>query len=102
MKALVPAFAAALLAAATAAAAPLVYRPPPETAELADGPNADLARGACASCHSVDYITTQPRELADPTKFWTAEVGKMQKAYGARLTDGDKQKVVEYLALVYK
>jgi len=100
MKTLIVCFVAAV-SAVGAAAAPLVYRPPPETAELAKGPNVEVAEGYCSSCHSVDYITTQPRRHADPAAFWTAEVGKMQKAYGARLTDGDKEKVVAYLAQVY-
>lgn len=100
MKILVVCFAATVFAAG-AAAATLVYRPPPETAKLAEGPNVEVAEGYCSSCHSVDYITTQPRRHADPAAFWTAEVSKMQKAYGARLTDGDKERVVAYLAQVY-
>ena len=100
MKALVL-LVAGLVFAAAATAAPLTYQPPPETAELAAGPNAEFAEGFCSVCHSLDYITTQPRELADPTAFWTAEVSKMQKAYGARLSDDNKQKIIEYLARGY-
>jgi cytochrome c553 len=93
---------AGLVFAASAAAAPPTYQPPPETAELAPGPNVEFAQGFCSVCHSLDYITTQPRQLPDPAAFWTAEVSKMQKAYGARLSDDNKQKIIEYLAQVYK
>jgi len=88
--------------AAAATAAPLSYQAPPETAELAPGPNVEFAQGFCSVCHSLDYITTQPRQLPDPAAFWTAEVSKMQKAYGARLSDDNKRKIIEYLAQVYK
>jgi cytochrome c553 len=101
MKTLAP-FVASLAFAASAAAAPLSYQPPSETAELAPGPNVEFAQGFCSVCHSLDYITTQPRQLPDPAAFWTAEVSKMQKAYGARLSDDNKQKIIEYLAQVYK
>ena len=68
-----------LLALPTAAlAAPVHYQPPPETAQLAPGPEHDLAQGICATCHSVDYITIQPRSFADMRAFWTAEVAKMR------------------------
>lgn len=93
---------AGLAFAASAAAAPPTYKPPPETAELNPGTNVEFAQGFCSVCHSLDYITTQPRELADPHAFWTAEVSKMQKAYGARLSDDNKRKIIEYLAQAYK
>jgi cytochrome c553 len=92
----------AFTASAAATAAPLPYKPPPETAELDPGPNVEFAQGFCSVCHSLDYITTQPRQLPDPAAFWTAEVSKMQKAYGARLSDDNKQKIIEYLARAYK
>ncbi|HEY1928901.1 MAG TPA: cytochrome c [Caulobacteraceae bacterium] len=87
-----------------AAAAPEVVRypgGPPETATLAPGPNVETAQLQCGMCHSVDYITTQPRNFADPRVVWTAEVAKMRKAYGAPLTDEDAAKVVDYLVATY-
>jgi len=93
---------AIVLTAASASAAPRPYVLPPETAELAEGPHVDLADAACSSCHSVDYITTQPPQHSDPKAFWAAEVTKMQKAYGASLKDEDKALIVQYLAETYR
>jgi mono/diheme cytochrome c family protein len=89
------------LAADAASAAPVRYVAPRETATLAPGPNVELARAHCGVCHSVDYITTQPRSFADPRATWTAEVAKMRKTYGATLTDEDAAKIVDYLATTY-
>jgi|WetSurMetagenome_2_1015567.scaffolds.fasta_scaffold238466_2 sulfite dehydrogenase (cytochrome) subunit B len=92
--------AAALASVGTAA--PVNYSgAPAETATLAPGPNLDVARSHCGLCHSVDYITTQPRSFADPRAAWTAEVAKMRKAYGAPLTDEDAAKIVDYLVATY-
>jgi cytochrome c553 len=91
----------AIVFATCAIAAPISYTAPPETARLAAGPDANLAQAYCAACHSVDYITTQPRALAAPTVFWTNEVNKMKKAYGARLDDDASRRIVAYLAATY-
>ncbi|MBV9758658.1 MAG: cytochrome c [Alphaproteobacteria bacterium] len=85
----------------TAVAAPVHYQPPAETAALAPGPNRDVAQGICATCHSVDYIITQPRSFADMRAFWTAEVAKMRKPYGAPIDDDQAAKIVDYLAAAY-
>jgi sulfite dehydrogenase (cytochrome) subunit B len=74
---------------------------PLETATLAPGPNLQVAQAQCGMCHSVDYITTQPRNFSDPRAVWTAEVAKMRKAYGAPLTDEDAAKIVDYLVATY-
>lgn len=92
---------ATVLLAVTGVGLAVEYQLPPETARLAPGPNEDLAEGYCSVCHSVDYITTQPRNLADPRKFWSAEVTKMRKAYGADIPDADAGKIVEYLVAAY-
>jgi mono/diheme cytochrome c family protein len=91
----------ALALGSAAAAAPVPYTPPPETAKLAPGPNLEIAQSHCAICHSVDYITTQPRSFANPRAVWTAEVAKMRKAYGAPMTDEDAAKIVDYLTAAY-
>ena len=93
--------AAAALSAAAAAASPVSYELPPETAALAPGPNLSIAQGNCLGCHSADYITTQPRALPNPKAFWTAEVTKMQKAYGAPIASSDAPMIVDYLVSVY-
>ena len=90
-----------LAAPALAWAAPHTYELPDIQAELAPGPNADLTMGNCSACHSNQYITTQPRGLANPKAFWTAEVTKMKAVYGAPIDDADMPKIVDYLVATY-
>ncbi len=85
-----------------ALAVPRVYQLPDETAELAPGPNLDLVQGNCGGCHSSDYISTQPRRLPNAKAFWTAEVTKMQHAYGAPIENADIAKIVDYLVATYR
>ena len=84
-----------------AGAATVHYTLPDETAALTPGPHVDVAQ-VCGSCHSVDYITTQPPGHADPRAFWSAEVAKMRKAFGAPVDDKDAAQIVEYLASTYR
>jgi mono/diheme cytochrome c family protein len=86
---------------AAALAAPVHYQPPAETTTLAPGPDRDLAAGVCATCHSLDYVTTQPRSLPDMHAFWAAEVAKMRGPYGAPIDDAQAKKIVDYLATTY-
>lgn len=86
---------------AIAVAAPVHYQPPPETAKLAPGADRDMVQGICATCHSVDYIVTQPRSFPDMRAFWTAEVAKMRAPYGAPIDDAQVAKIVDYLAAAY-
>ena len=65
--------------------------------ELPAGPGRDTITGACAFCHSNQYILMQPR-FTRPQ--WTAEVDKMRKTYGAPLTDPQAADAVEYLVSV--
>jgi hypothetical protein len=71
---------------------------PPETGTLADGPGLPLAQANCLTCHSSEYISTQPPM---PRAFWEASVKKMREKYGAPVPDGDVQKLVDYLASTY-
>jgi hypothetical protein len=91
----------ALLGIGVARAAPVHYALPGETAVLAPGPHEDVAL-VCGSCHSVDYITTQPRGLADAKGFWSREVAKMRSAFGAPIEDKDASLIVDYLAATYR
>lgn len=89
-------------AVALAAASPafgLKIELPPETATLKPGPGADVANAQCRTCHSVDYILTQPRDK--PLAFWKAEVQKMKKVYGAPIPDDQIDAVAEYLTRSY-
>jgi mono/diheme cytochrome c family protein len=89
------------LCSSAALAAPVAYTAPAETARLASGPGMAVAQANCRVCHSVDYITTQPRTFPDPVAFWSGEVAKMRKAYGAALRDADAQAIIAYLASTY-
>lgn len=90
-----------VLLAPGAQAAPRSYALPEETATLAPGPNLETVQGNCGACHSSEYISTQPRSFANPRAFWTAEVTKMQHAYGAPVDDADVAKIVDYLVATY-
>jgi sulfite dehydrogenase (cytochrome) subunit B len=93
--------AAASLGLVMARAVPVVYKLPEETATLKSGPNLDVVKNNCTGCHSVDYISTQPRNVKSKKDFWQAEVTKMIKVYGAPIEDADVQKIVEYLTATY-
>ena len=90
-----------LLLSSGTQAAPRSYDLPEETAELAPGPGLETVQGNCGACHSSEYISTQPRTFANPRAFWTAEVTKMQHAYGAPVDDADVTKIVDYLVATY-
>ncbi len=80
-------------------AKPLTYVLPEETATLRPGPGVETARDICASCHSVDYINTQPPRSGK--EFWEAEVKKMIKSYHAPISEADAKTIADYLAKTY-
>jgi hypothetical protein len=49
-------------------------------------------------CHSLDYITTQPRGGAAQ---WQGVVTKMKNVYSAPLSEDESKAIVEYLAAHY-
>ena len=59
----------------------------------------ELPQNNCTSCHSVDYIDTQPRRRGK--EFWEAEVKKMIKSYHAPISDADAKTIADYLATTY-
>lgn len=93
------ALAAIALAATSGAAAP-AYVPPPETIDLKTGAGADLVRSHCVACHSLDYITTQPKAVSP--SFWDAEVTKMVGVFGAPIPQEDAARIVTYLNAAYR
>jgi len=101
MRPVVLALALTIASVAPAVGKPVTYAPPPETARLAPGQGVELAEANCSACHSLDYITTQPRKLANPRAFWTAEVKKMRNAYGMQMSDADADGILDYLARTY-
>jgi mono/diheme cytochrome c family protein len=82
-------------------AKPLTYELPGETAAFKPGPNLEVVQGNCGSCHSADYVLTQPQGEKFKKAFWEAEVTKMIKTYGAPINDADVPKIVEYLSATY-
>jgi sulfite dehydrogenase (cytochrome) subunit B len=88
-----------LTAAGVSCAKPLTYTLPEETATLRPGPGKETAQNNCVTCHSLDYISTQPPNRGKA--FWQDEVTKMIKAYHAPINDADAQAIVDYLAKTY-
>jgi cytochrome c551/c552 len=82
-------------------AAPVGIKLPPETAKLrpAPLPGYAVATQKCAICHSADYINYQPPGMNQAQ--WTAEVAKMQHAYGAPIGDDEVKQIGAYLAVAY-
>lgn len=92
---------AAAVGSVPTSAKPVSYELPAETAALKPGPGLDVVQANCAACHSVDYITTQPRGPRFGADFWKAEVAKMIKVYGAPVAENDVKPIVDYLAANY-
>lgn len=66
--------------------------------ELKPGEGRDRVEGFCSVCHSLDYITMQPKA---PKTQWTATVNKMIKVMGAPIPENDAQVIINYLAANY-
>lgn len=90
---------AAIGIAAATSATGLRIELPAETGSLKPGAGAELAQRQCLTCHSADYISTQPP--GQPLAFWKAEVEKMKKVYGAPIPDDDIEPIAQYLARAY-
>lgn len=96
----------ALLAGATAAFADGVVKTgtersitlPVTSVALKEGAGMEIARGYCAICHSLDYITTQQKF---PRAKWQAEVTKMIKVYGAPINEANAKIIADYIATAY-
>lgn len=66
--------------------------------DLKEGTGKDRTMIFCAICHSVDYISMQPRL---PAKTWDGIVTKMIKVFGAPITEEDAKTISSYLAAQY-
>lgn len=73
---------------------------PPETATYrqSDLPGYELVQRNCLTCHSAQYVSTQPRL---PRSYWEATVKKMKKPFGALFPDEDIPAMVDYLSKTY-
>ena len=87
-----------LLAGLPLGAGELQIELPPETVSFKPAPGLELANAQCLTCHSVDYVLTQPPE---PRAFWLAEVKKRGKLYGAQIPDSEVEPLADYLARNY-
>ena len=91
--------AAVLTMAGVSYAKGLTYTLPEETSTLRPGPGVEPAQTNCVTCHSVDYINTQPPNRGKV--FWVAEITKMIKVYHAPINDADAMAIADYLAKAY-
>ncbi len=66
--------------------------------ELKAGEGRDVTERFCSICHSLDYITMQPKFTRAQ---WTAEVDKMIKVMGAPIPQEDAKIIVGYLTAEY-
>jgi cytochrome c551/c552 len=71
---------------------------PPETGTFKSAPGFEMANAQCLTCHSVEYVQTQPPK---PLEFWTAEVKKMREKYGAPFPAEYAEGLAYYLAKNY-
>ncbi|HLJ63618.1 MAG TPA: hypothetical protein VKT70_05900 [Stellaceae bacterium] len=66
---------------------------------LLDKPGHEQVEGACAVCHSLDYIPMNGGFLAP--QAWEAEVNKMIKVFGAPIPPEDAKGIIDYLGKNY-
>ncbi len=94
------AIAAGFAGAVVLAQQPKPQEMPPETATYrpSDLPGYALVQRNCLTCHSAQYVSTQPRL---PRSYWDATVRKMKKPFGALFPDEDIPAMVEYLSKTY-
>ena len=57
----------------------------------------DLYRKNCLLCHTLLYVSMQPRFSKT---VWQKEVKKMVDAYGASISEADQALIVQYLVAV--
>jgi hypothetical protein len=87
------------LAIASVVAAAAYSLPPERPIVLPPGPGADLAAAHCSACHSLDYVTTQPR--GQGAQFWADNVRKMIDTHGAEIAPEDEAAIVAYLGRTF-
>jgi sulfite dehydrogenase (cytochrome) subunit B len=90
---------ALLILSPAAGAAPVNYRLPQESVALKAADGAERVQANCGTCHSLDYITSQPPQRGEA--FWQASVTKMIKVYHAPIADPDAAAIAAYLSSHY-
>lgn len=71
---------------------------PQEPGLYKEGPGAELANAQCLTCHSRDYVTTQP---ILGRRYWQSSVEKMRKTFGAPIPPEQVDVLVSYLVTAY-
>jgi sulfite dehydrogenase (cytochrome) subunit B len=66
--------------------------------ELAASAGKDRVETHCHTCHSLDYITMQPKSSKTA---WASSVPKMRKIFGAPISDADAAIITNYLTTFY-
>ena len=66
--------------------------------DLKAGEGKDTTEKFCGICHSLDYITMQPKFTKAQ---WTAEVNKMIKVMGAPIPEENAKIIEGYLTAQY-
>ncbi len=69
----------------------------PEDVALPEAPGKNEFQSYCGICHSLKYITAQPRF---PRATWEAEVHKMVEKYGAPVDTSVSKVIVDYLMVL--
>lgn len=92
---------AATLSAGVASAAALTINLPAETTVYKPStlPGYDLVQRNCMTCHSAQYVASQPPTMG--RAYWDATVKKMKKPFGASFADADIAAMVDYLTKTY-
>jgi len=67
------------------------------TTQLPEAAGYQTYMSNCTICHSASYVQNQP---ALPQKTWTAIVTKMQKTFGAPVSDSAAQVIIQYLTTI--
>ncbi len=87
--------------AAMSNAMALEIKLPQETASYRASslPGYNLALQNCMTCHSAQYVSTQPPSSS--RAYWEATVKKMKTPFGAPIKDEDMPAIVDYLVKTY-
>ncbi len=90
----------AILAGLASVVAAQAYSLPAEKpVVLPRGAGVELVEAHCSACHSLDYLTTQPRGKGEA--FWAGNVEKMIDTHGAEIPEGDAKAIIAYLGRVF-
>lgn len=90
---------AVLLSGNTALALDVAMPPETATYRASDLPGYQLVQRNCMTCHSAQYVATQPP--GSPRAYWEATVKKMKKPFGAEFADEDVPAMADYLVKTY-